>query len=248
MPFEMPYQRSVIVACDVRTLIKLDDLVSATSGIHGIGGYKVGMTLIIRFGLPQVVSVIRSVRAVPLPIICDYQKGGTDIPELGIEFAVAVKESGADAAILFPLTGPVVAEKWIKAIQECQGEGLGVIVGSHMTHENFLESDGGYITNMAPYSIYGIGVRMGVTNFVVPGNKPQLVQTYRRHLEQVGVDMGKLQLFAPGFITQGGDISETGKVAGEQWHAIVGSAIYGKPTLETMREAAVKLVSQINIE
>lgn len=246
MSFEMPYQRSVIVACDVRTLIKLEDVVCATNGIRGIGGYKVGMTLVIRFGLGQVVSVIRSACAVPLPIIYDPQKGATDIPALGPEFALAVKDGGADAVILFPLTGPAVAEKWIKA---CQDECLGVIVGGHMTHEKFLESDdGGYITNMAPYSIYSIGVHMGVTNFVVPGNKPQLVQTYRRCLEQAGADVEKLQLFAPGFVTQGGDISEAGKVAGEQWHAIVGSAIYGKPTVETMREAAVKLVSQINVE
>lgn len=243
--FEMFYERSVVVACDVRSLVKLEEIVSATSGVHGIGGYKVGMTLVIRFGLPQVVSVIRSASAVPLPIIYDHQKGGTDIPELGPEFAAAVKESGADAAILFPLTGPVVAKSWIQAIQECQSEGLGVIVGGHMTHDGFLESDGGYIHDMAPFSIYAIAAELGVTNFVAPGNQPNLLQIYLGHLKQVGVDREKLQLFAPGFVTQGGDISETGKVAGERWHAIVGSGIYKRPTVETMREVVVKLVSQI---
>ena len=243
--FQMPYQRSVIVACDVRSLLDLQNIVSATSGVQGIGGYKVGMTLVIRFGLSQVVSVIRSASAVPLPIIYDHQKGATDIPELGTEFATAVKESGADAAILFPLTGPVVAKRWIRAIQDCKSEGLDVIVGGHMTHEQFIEFDGGYITNMAPFSIYGIAAEMGVINFVVPGNKPKSVQTYRRHLETIGVDLEKLNLFAPGFIIQGGDISEAGKVAGEQWHAIVGSAIYKKQTRDEMRISALQLVSQI---
>ena len=114
-----------------------------------------------------------------------------------------------------------------------------------MTHDQFIEFDGGYITNTAPFSIYGIAAEMGVINFVVPGNKPKSVQTYRRHLETLGVDREKLNLFAHGFITQGGDISEAGKVAGEQWHAIVGSAIYKLGTIDEMRSMAVKLVSQI---
>ncbi len=245
--FQMPYDRSVVVACDVRTLVKLQDIVHATSVLRGIGGYKVGFTLVGRFGLGQVVSVIRSASVVPLPIIYDHQKGGTDIPKMGEEFALLVKESGADAAILFPLAGPAVAERWIQALQAFQDEGVDVIVGGHMTHEKFLESDGGYITNMAPFSIYAIAAQIGVTNFVVPGNKPEYVQVYRRHLEQLGVDTEKLQLFAPGFVTQGGDISETGIVAGNRWHAIIGSEICNKPTKEAMRESASRLVSQINV-
>ena len=243
MPFEMPYQRSVVVACDVSTLGALHGLVSATCEIPHIGAYKAGFELVIPYGLPRVVEVVRMYTS--RPVIYDQQKGGTDIPAMGAKFARAVKSSGADAAILFPLTGPVVAEKWIGACLAYQDEGLGVIVGGHMTHDKFLESDGGYITNTAPYSMYGIGVQLGVTNFVVPGNHPDLVQIYRHYLEQVGVNMEKLHLFALGFVTQGGNISEAGKVAGERWHAIVGSAIYEKKTYGAMRDAAFECVSQI---
>ena len=155
-------------------------------------------------------GIIRSASFVRLPIIYDHQKGATDIPKMGEEFALAVREGGADAAILFSLAGPVVAEKWIMA---CQKEELGVIVGGHMTHEKFLESDGGYIMDMAPFSIYTVAAEMGVTKFVVPGNKPKHVGLYRGHLLGGGVDIEKLELFAPGFVTQGGDISETGIMA-----------------------------------
>ncbi|OGZ56761.1 MAG: hypothetical protein A3H64_02680 [Candidatus Ryanbacteria bacterium RIFCSPLOWO2_02_FULL_45_11c] len=240
----MLYQRSVIVACDVSLDYELETLVSATWNIPHIGAYKVGFDLVISYGLPRIVGLIRSFPE-KIPIIYDHQKGGTDTPPMGSKFAKVVRSSGANAVILFPLTGPVVAEKWIKT---CQDEGLGVIVGGHMTHEKFLESEGGYISDAAPFSIYTTAAKLGVTNFVVPGNKPELIRTYRQHLEGMGVDTEKLQLFAPGFITQGGDISEAGKVAGERWHAIVGSAIYEKHTWEAMHESALQLVQQISVD
>ncbi|MFC1629794.1 hypothetical protein ACFL11_01030 [Patescibacteria group bacterium] len=51
--------------------------------------------------------------------------------------------------------------------------------------------------------------------------------------------------FAPGFVAQGGDISETGEAAGSSWHAIVGRAIRNHETVKEMREAAKRVTSQI---
>jgi len=176
-----------------------------------------------------------------LPIIYDHQKGGTDIPDLGPKFAKAVKSSGADAVILFPFGGGATAEAWIKS---CQEEGLVVLVGGHMTQPKFLENEGGFIADFGPEAIYRLAAEKGVTNFVVPGNKTDYVLKYRQLLEEVlGVD--NFILYAPGFISQGGDISETGKVAGSNWHAIVGSAIYKKEGIEAMRQAALEVTSQI---
>ena len=232
-------QKSVIPACDVATLEKLGKLASATSGILGIGGYKVGLELAIRFGLEAVVKTIREHNH--LPVIYDHQKGGTDIPGLGAKFAQAVKSSGADAVILFPFGGAVTERNWIK---DCQGEGLVVLVGGHMTQPEFLESEGGFIADSGPGRIYRIAAENGVTNFVVPGNKTEFVLEYRQLLDGL-LGEGKFTLFAPGFISQGGDISETGKVAGENWHAIVGSAIYKPEGVEEMRKAALAVTSQI---
>lgn len=233
-------QKSVIPACDVATLEKLGKIASATSEIPGIGGYKIGLELAIRFGLEAVVKTIRKHNQ--LPIIYDHQKGGTDIPDLGAKFAQAVKSSGADAVILFPFGGAATEGKWIKA---CQEEELVVLVGGHMTQPEFLESEGGFIADSGPERIYRIAVENGVTNFVVPGNKTEFVLKYRQFLDDL-LGEGKFTLFAPGFISQGGDISETGKVAGENWHAIVGNAIYKAEGTEKMREAAQVITSQIS--
>lgn len=230
--------KSVIPACDVADFGKLGELAIATSGVPGIGGYKVGLRLGIR-GLAVAVERIREHNK--LPIIYDHQKGGTDIPGLGLEFAKDVKSAGADAVILFPFGGAATEREWIKA---CQEEGLVVLVGGHMTQPEFLESEGGFIADSAPEQIYTIAAKNGVSNFVVPGNKAEFVLKYRQLLEKL-LGEGNFTLYAPGFIAQGGNISETGKVAGENWHAIVGSAIYKAERVEDMRKAALEVTSQI---
>jgi len=232
-------QKSVIPACDVASLEKLRDLVIASSGVPGIGGYKVGLELAIPFGLKRVVETIREKSH--LPIIYDHQKGGTDIPELGIKFAKAVKSSGVDAVILFPFGGAATERDWIKA---CQDADLVVLVGGHMTQPQFLVSEGGFIFDFGPKLIYQIAAKLGITDFVVPGNKADFVLKYRQLLDTI-LGRGNFTLYAPGFISQGGDISETGKVAGNIWHAIVGGAIYKEEGIENMRQAALKVTSQI---
>ncbi len=232
-------QKSIIPACDVASLEKLKDLVIATSGVPGIGGYKVGLELTIPFGLNRVVEIIRYQSQ--LPVIYDHQKGGTDIPELGIKFAKVVKSSGVDAVILFPFGGAATEREWIKA---CQSADLVVLVGGHMTQPEFLVSEEGFIADFGPRRIYQIAAKLGITDFVVPGNKADFVLEYCQLLEgKLGV--GNFTLYAPGFISQGGDISETGKVAGNKWHAIVGGAIYKEEGIENMRQAALKVTSQI---
>jgi len=230
-------QKSVIPACDVSDLRKLGELALATCEVSGIGAYKVGLELVIPYGLRQVTQAIR--RYSELPIIYDHQKGGTDIPGLGPKFAKAVKSSGADAVILFPFGGAATEREWIKA---CQDEGLVVLVGGHMTQEEFLHEEGGFIAE--PEKMYILAAQNGVFNFVVPGNKVEFVKRYRETLESwLGKD--NFTLYAPGFIAQGGNISETGKVAGENWHAIVGSAIYKAEGIDAMRKAATEITSQI---
>ncbi len=232
-------QKSVIPACDVSDINKLECLVLATAKVPGIGAYKVGLELVIPFGLGRVVKTIRLHS--DLPIIYDHQKGGTDIPDLGPKFAKAVKMFGADAVIIFPFGGAATEEKWIEA---CQKEKLVVLVGGHMTQPKFLENEGGFIANSGPEEIYKLAAKSGVTNFVVPGNKTDFVLKYRQLLEGI-LGVGNFTLYAPGFISQGGDISETGKVAGDNWHAIVGGAIYGQEGVEKMQEAALTVTSQI---
>lgn len=229
-------KKSVIVACDVNSLDKLSQLAFATATVPGIGGYKIGLELVMRFGMTQVVKCIRQYSKEP--IIYDHQKGATDIPDLGLKFAKAAKEGGVDAVILFPFGGRKTEQEWIKA---CHSEGLKVLVGGHMTQPEFLEEEGGFIADGGPSAMYHIASENEVRDFVVPGNKTAFVEKYRGLLES-WLGIGNFALYAPGFIKQGGNISDTGEVAGERWHAIVGSAIY---KAEDIHKAALEVTSQI---
>ena len=92
--------RSVIPACDVATLEQFEALVQQTADIPGIGGYKIGFELGLGYGLPRVVEIAR--KHTQKPLIYDHQKAGTDIPEIGSNFAGVMRRAGIEAAILFP--------------------------------------------------------------------------------------------------------------------------------------------------
>lgn len=229
-------QRSVIPACDIGDLETFEKLVRETGDIPGIGAYKIGIELANPYGLIEVMR--RGREYTDKPFIFDQQKAGNDIPELGVKFADGLKKAGVEAAILFPFSSPVTQSEWTKALQDV---GITVLVGGHMTHQQFLESEGGYIADSAPERIYRLGSGMGVRDFVVPGNKVESVIKYRELLEGV-LGEGNFTLYAPGFIAQGGVIADAGKAAGRNWHAIVGSGIY---RASDMRQAAIELTSQI---
>ena len=97
--------KSIIPACDVDSLPKLAEIVGGTHDVPGIGAYKIGLELGLAHGLPQVVTLIRGLLNNPPPIIYDHQKGGTDIPSLGRNFAHVLAKARVDAAILFPFGG-----------------------------------------------------------------------------------------------------------------------------------------------
>ncbi len=227
--------RSVIPAVDVTDLRDLEGVVGATCDVKGVGGYKVGMSLTERWGLRDVVACVKQFTY--KPVIWDRQKAGTDIPDIGPDFAAIAKETGVSAVILFPFAGPETQERWTTA---CQNEGVAVITGGEMTHPRFLLKDGGYIADDAPTRIYELAAQLGVRDFVVPGNKPDRVAYYREMLESACG--GPVTLYAPGFVAQGGEISEAGEEAGNSWHAIVGRAIVQADDIEA---AARALVSQI---
>lgn len=222
-------RRSIIPSCDVSDLSKLKELVKETCSVEGIGAYKIGLEICLPYGIPTVIDAIR--KFTELPVIYDHQKAANDIPELGGKFANAVK--GVDAVILFPFTGPETEKEWIGA---CRKEKLGVIVGGEMTHKGFLESEGGSISEKEALKIYEIASNEKINDYVVPGNKPDKIKVYKAFLEARGI---KPVFYSPGLIAQGGDITESAKAAGENWHAIVGRALYNA---KDMHKAAKEMV------
>jgi len=230
------YERSVIPACDVETIQDLTRLVRQTHDIDGIGAYKVGAILTIRYGLPALIQTVREFT--DLPVIYDHQKAMTDIDDLGKGFAAVVKNAGASAMIGFPQSGPATEESWIKASKEV---GLEVIVGGEMTHPKYRRSEGGYIADESLDEMYLLAARLGVNNFVVPGNKTERVLHYKEMLRPL---IGEhLIFYAPGFVAQGGIITDVAKAAAGSWHAIVGRAIY---LAKDVRQAAREMTSQLS--
>lgn len=229
-------KRCVIVAADVENIGDLANLVASTCDVQGIGGYKVGLVLVLQYGLPRIVDSVR--HYTEKPIIYDHQKAGTDIPKLGTKFAKVVADSGVNAAILFPFAGGATEREWIDALGKAD---VTILVGGHMTQPEFLFSEGGFIHDEAPEKMYTIAAQKGVRDFVVPGNKLVFVKKYKELLEKL-IGKGNFQLWAPGFIDQGGNITEFGKEAGDQWRAIVGSAIY---EADNIRKAAETVTSQL---
>jgi orotidine-5'-phosphate decarboxylase len=230
------HRNSVIIACDVESIHILSELVNQTHDVSGIGAYKVGFSLIIRYGLSVVVQEIRKIT--DLPIIYDHQKAMTDIDSVGDSFAKAVKESGADALIGFPQAGPSTEEAWLEA---CKHYKLPAIIGGEMTHPKFKQSEGGFIADESLDLIYRLAAEKGVLDFVVPGNRIQRVEHYRDLLLPL-VGSG-VTFYAPGFITQGGEVTEMAKALNKySWHAIIGRAIYDATD---KKAAAVKLTSQL---
>jgi orotidine-5'-phosphate decarboxylase len=230
------YDRSIIPACDVKTIEDFRQLILLTHDVEGIGAYKVGSILTMRYGLPALVQITREIT--DLPVIYDHQKAMTDIDDLGKDFVTVVKESGARALIGFPESGPATEKAWIIA---CKEVGLDVIIGGEMTHPKYTRSEGGYIMDEALDEIYQLAASLGVSNFVVPGNKIERVRHYRSILEPIVGD--SLVFYAPGFIAQGGVITDVAKAAGDFWHAIVGRAIYGA---RDINKAAIEMTRQLS--
>ena len=113
-----------------------------------------------------------------------------------------------------------------------------VIIGGEMTHQAYLKEAGGFIDDNAPKRMYEIAASMGVTDFVIPGNKPEKAMQY------VNIIKNKIKnpvFYSPGLISQGGSISDL-TIKLDSWHAIIGRAIYeAKDMKKVVRELAKEL-------
>lgn len=234
--------RSIMAAVDMPKLADAVKLAHAVKNLPEVSSFKVGFVQ----GYNSLMHTTNSLRrACPeKKIVFDHQKAGNDIPDMGRVFAKKLKEVGCDAAILFPFAGPVTQCEWTRA---CMGEGLHVIVGGIMTHEQFLASEGGYIGDDVPERIFDLACEQGVRDFVVPGTRLDWVKKLRK-LVADRLGEGNYHLYAPGLVVQVGDISQCATAAGPNFCGIVGRAIYGQErivTPEQMRSAAEQCIQEV---
>lgn len=246
-------RHGIMPACDVMTIEDLKKIVEKTCDIEGIVGYKVGAILALKYGLSEICKKISTLT--DLPIIYDHQKLGTDIPEIcGGDMLKVCKEAGVNAVIIFPQSGPETLkvtligsenEKLKGTVKGCFKFGLIPIVGGDMTHNKYLQSEGGYIADDAPKRMYIDAAKLGVEHFVVPGTKIEKMREYRLLL---GKELKEPRFLFPGIGReyQGGDIVEAFEaVKPFPSYAIVGRAIYAA---KDIREAAERLCKATSIK
>jgi len=260
--------RSIVPACDVVDLDIYEKIVEATADNEKVGAYKIGFALGLTHELPKVIEITKEYT--DKPIIFDLQKAGNDIPDFGKLFAKTCKNAEIDAVILFPFSSPITQYEWTKA---CQDNGLEVIIGGRMTHPRQIEGDYsntkdkdyskifkelgfeddlmGYIREDAPEDIYKLGARMGVTNFVIPGNEPKVAESLIKLLKKECRDIA---IYSPGLITQGGNLSESCELVdklGIEFHGIIGRGLYWDKkenryhTVDEMKKIGLEYTSKI---
>lgn len=230
--------RSIIISLDL-LLDRSEEVVEKTQDIDEVGAYKIPAIS----GLEGWISWVDTLRiCTNKPLIYDHQKAGTDVPDTAEKFMESLSAAEFDAVILSPRTNDYeTQEAWIKAAQKQE---LGVIVGGEMTH---MENPAHYVEIL---DIYSDAVYLGVTDFVVPGNKPESIKRIREIVES---KVKNPTFYAPGFgEAQGGDLAESAKVAGERFHAIVGRGIYWNTeedrynNADEMRKATLNLVKNFD--
>jgi orotidine-5'-phosphate decarboxylase len=195
-------------------------LVSKVDSLDGVYGYKVGFALGLREGLPGVVRALRA--RTKKPIIYDHQKAGTDIPDTAELFARTLFDAGVTEGILFPQAGPETLAAWTRALKQ---KGLKVIVGGVMTHPKYLASEGGFLVDERIFEVYALAAKEGVSAFVVPMTKPEVV---RKIVERLGASSGaSWEFYSPGLGHQAGDWSAFPFL--EHHYAIVGRSLLSAP-------------------
>jgi orotidine-5'-phosphate decarboxylase len=93
-----------------------------------------------------------------------------------------------------------------------------------MTHQAYLQSEGGYLIDEAPALMCQAALSLGVTDFVLPGTKPDVIRHFATGM--LG-NKKEITIMMPGIGSQGGLISSAFKAAEPHRRvAIVGSAVY----------------------
>jgi len=213
----------IVIAADVNSFIEMWRLIEIATTVPEVVAIKVGFTLTLRYGLSTVIDAIRDVSK--LPVIYDHQKAGTDIPAMGKAFTSTCKDVGVDSLIIFPQAGPKTLEGFVTAATDCE---IVPIVGLVMTHQSYLQSEGGYIVDNAPMLICKTAVELGVTSFVLPGTKPDIVKKYSQVLSTAIEPAADILM--PGIGSQGGSLNVAiTSAAPHRRFVIIGSAIYNAP-------------------
>lgn len=213
-------------------------MMEAIGDARGLVGVKIGFEIGLGLGLREAVNIVHA--NTDAKVQYDHQKAGNDIDDTSMNFVRTMARARVDSAILFPFAGPVTQTAWTEGLQK---EGINVFTGAEMTHRGFTFKEGGSMSERDMSKIMKLAVDLGVSNFIVPGNKPDRVAMWRNRIQR-RMGSGNFGLASPGFISQGGTITEGGKAAGEFLAPIIGRGVHKNPDMSP-REAVEFYAAQL---
>jgi orotidine-5'-phosphate decarboxylase len=210
----------IIPALDNDSLDGILHTVESCTGIEGVVGFKIGLTIALQLGLSEAVSTLRKIT--DLPILYDHQKAGADIPDMGEKFCKIAAESGVSGIIIFPLAGPSAVRSFIGSSIKNK---ITPLVGGDLPIDDYNQAGGGYVIDDALSDIFSRSVDLGARHFIVPGHTPDKV---RFHSEQLLQQADNPSIVIPGIGALGGKISDCFSAAsGCNAYAVIGRGIYG---------------------
>jgi orotidine-5'-phosphate decarboxylase len=229
-----PGRAGILIALDAEKVEESLRVVEATSGVEGVVGYKLGLTVVLRLGLAGAMAKLRGATA--LPIVYDHQKAGPDVPDMAVKFCATCRDAGVDGLILFPTAGPRAVDGFVG---ESMRNRLLPIVGGDLPFPDYNAAGGGYVIDNALDLIFDRALALGADHFVVPGNTPDKL---RHHSARLGSRIDTPTFFVPGIGPLGGTLPEAVKAApGCRVFGVVGRAVYAAPD---PREAARRLAGE----
>ena len=231
-PLRFRSKHGIIVALDAQTVDACKQTCDLTTGIEGVVGYKLGMSMALRLGLAEAVRQLRS--HTDLPLLYDHQKAGPDVFDMAAKFAALCAEAKVDGLILFPIAGPRAVEGFVG---ETIKHGMLPLVGGDLPFPDYNVSGGGYVADDALERIIDRAVEFGASHFVVPGNTPDKLRHHSLRLKS----MLRAPVFVvPGIGPLGGKIGELVAAAnGCSVYGVVGRAVYAAPDQSAAARALV---------
>jgi orotidine-5'-phosphate decarboxylase len=257
-------KHGVIPACDVNTLDELYELVDQTCDLDEIVAFKTGRRLEIKYGVPAIVETVEGLTDKPL--IHDPQKEGNDVEVTEPEFINDYADAGVKSLIMFPFSSPRVQKACVDSCfkrdilpiggfkltqkltldnEEGMIADVGVKSGERIDERFDTETFRGYIAADAPERAFKLYARLGVKNFIVPGNVPAEIKKLKTTLLQSGLSNPAFGM--PGIGRQGGDIESAIREAeGCDSYPIIGSGIYGAKNIREVAKNYCEVVRKFN--
>ncbi|MFX0139040.1 MAG: orotidine 5'-phosphate decarboxylase / HUMPS family protein [Candidatus Hodarchaeota archaeon] len=190
---------------------------------------KIGTILCWKNGIKNVIHEIRS--QCDFPLIFDGQKSGTDIPAIIKKQVKIIAEADINGIIAAPQGSGFHSLNTF--INSCNEYNLIPFVVAEMTHPGC----GDFLLKDASERIFEKSIKLGVTNFILPANKPDRLHFYRKIADKKNI---KINIFSPGIGPQGGGPG-TAINAGTDF-VIVGRSIY---EANNPREKVIQIYDQI---